>query len=1009
MLTAFFSKLKRSPLAIISLFVSLSNWQLLFGIKATQWDMINFWLPWRYYIAECYRNGIVPLWNPYSQAGYPIHGDLQGPAYSLEAIATSFLTPINVYFLNYLYIFYLIVGAYGLYKLILFFVETLPNKELIETNRNVLSYVAAIAGVVYGLCGYNAWHGHYLYITISACLIPWVYYYFFRILQQPHWLDAIKLALVIWWQITAGNPSFIIVSFYFLIIAFVWRVIYNFIKKQSGQNKKIFFTVGFAALLTIVLSAPVFLNAYYVFPYTSRAGGISAEWAAEESILWRNIFSFFSSITCIEREIRIGAEAPIYDLYIGIPTLLFAFFGIRKLRSFWINVLSVIAILAFLLSLGLQTPLFKFFHSYLPFFNVFRMPNLIFIYTLMYLCLMSALGFLYILKNKIRMKSYLIFALVTVSILSAGVIYFNYGYPENGKNYVTDYSSIHSFLWTASQTRKIGISLLFAVLVLFAGWILVKKQNYKALMVLVLIDAGINYNIGAIARVMGQGTAKFSNDFMSGLPTGFGVPDNIRNNKVACLSSRLSAFWMNSSTFLQQPSYLNDNNFELTNYMKLMNDHKEELNYFIDQPLYFLADSLVEHKNFKTDTLKRKAIATVEQNDYVKMASLQLKTSIEDNIHCEKFLPQHVVFNITNKNRVAFLLQQNYTKFWKVKLNGKEVTPLISYYSFPCLILEGGVNKVEFVYEVKYFHVLFTFSLLLAFILIGILILLLVKGKTKKTLVFLCYAAIIAYGLFVFFTTGTRIANCNLDKELSANKDLMEQFPKSLRIVNTKDAYVSKQNNTYEYYNLMFNEDLAGLMSVLHNSTNDIMVYTCYKSIHSMEIEKLIELNFGNAIEERKMEDGFIRVYKRNPVPQPVLFSREDDFNNGENEWFTKDSLGNKSLKVMKGNEYGGGVDFILKDIGAKARDLVYAECEILTNENNMPGMCMSIDRDGVNKGFYTYGNLHLKKNVKGMTGFFMRLPEFVKETDKITLFYWNNTDKEAVIDNMKVKVIDMN
>src|SRR3989344_2874549 len=210
MLTAFFSKLKRSPLAIISLFVSLANWQLLFGIRATQWDMINFWLPWRYYIAECYRNGIVPLWNPYSQAGYPIHGDLQGPAYSLEAIATSFLAPINVYFLNYLYIFYLVVGAYGLYKLILFFVDTLPNKELIETNGNVLSYVAAVVGVVYGLCGYNAWHGHYLYITISACLIPWIYYYFFKILQQPHWPDAIKLALVIWWQITAGNPSFII-------------------------------------------------------------------------------------------------------------------------------------------------------------------------------------------------------------------------------------------------------------------------------------------------------------------------------------------------------------------------------------------------------------------------------------------------------------------------------------------------------------------------------------------------------------------------------------------------------------------------------------------------------------------------------------------------------------------------------------------------------------------------------------------------------------------------------
>jgi len=74
-----------------------------------------------------------------------------------------------------------------------------------------------------------------------------------------------------------------------------------------------------------------------------------------------------------------------------------------------------------------------------------------------------------------------------------------------------------------------------------------------------------------------------------------------------------------------------------------------------------------------------------------------------------------------------------------------------------------------------------------------------------------------------------------------------------------------------------------------------------------------------------------------------------------------------------------------------------------------MPGLCMSVDREGINKGFYTYGNLHLKKNTKGKTAFVMRLPESIRETDKITLFYWNNTGKEALIDNMKVRVIDMN
>ncbi|MCD6068461.1 MAG: putative rane protein [Bacteroidetes bacterium] len=1003
----FYTRFKQSPLAIISFFIGVANWQLLLGLRSTQWDMINFWLPWRHYIAQCYTNGIVPLWNPYSQAGYPIHGDLQGPAYSLEAIITSFISPINIYFLNYLYIFYLILGAYGFYKLVLFFIDTLSNKYLIERSTKSTSLVAAVAGVSFALCGYNSWHGHYLYVMISVCLLPWIYYFFFKILNKGAWQDALKLALVIWWQITAGNPSFIIVSFYFLLFAFICRVVYNFRRKLNAANKKLLLHMILTGACSLVLCAPVFLNAFYVFDETSRAGGISLEWAAEENLIWENIFAFFSSLAGYEREMHSGENQPVYNLYLGIPTLLFAWYGIRKFRSFWINVFSVIAILSLLLSLGLDTPLYRLFHSHLPFFNVFRMPNLIIIYTLIYLVVMSSLGMLYLLKNNISPRKYIVFSVITLIISCISVLFFKYIYTETQNNHVTDYTDLRSFLWSASQSRKVFISLVFTCLILVVGYILVRKKKFEALLLVLLIDICINYSAGAIARVVGDTSAAYTNSFLSGLPEGFGAPDNIPANKVNGLTFRMNALWLNAPTFIQQPAYNNDNNFELSNYMKLYNDNKEEFNYFTQRPLAFLADSLVKHSDFKPDTLQRKVIATLSDSTYAKFKDHPLQSSAGDVVMCKKFLPQHFVYEVKNKEAIAFVLQQNLTRLWKIRVNGREIQPELSYYSFPFVFLNAGEHEIEFIYQVPYFKLLFFVS-----VTAGCLIILIILLFSKKRRVIAAAAFLVLCGFccLSFFNGRGNLQESTLETELKSHESLINKYQGTTQIINTKDAFSStplQKNGARSLFNLLFNEDLAAFLQKIKDCKDDYLLYISYKSLHSEETETLIRLNYGEPFAEEKIHYGFIRVYKRNPQAALGIWTKENNFNSQQDAWTVTDSLsGNTKIKRMKGNEYGGSIDFILKDIGAKPHDLVYAECDLETKATDMPGMCLSIDRNGVNRAFISYGNLH--PGPAGKTALVYRIPESVKETDKITVFFWNNSNQPALIDNMKVQVIKM-
>jgi hypothetical protein len=50
-----------------------------------KWDMLDCYLPWRYFVGESIQNGVFPFWNPYQHLGYPIHADLRSVFYP-EAI-----------------------------------------------------------------------------------------------------------------------------------------------------------------------------------------------------------------------------------------------------------------------------------------------------------------------------------------------------------------------------------------------------------------------------------------------------------------------------------------------------------------------------------------------------------------------------------------------------------------------------------------------------------------------------------------------------------------------------------------------------------------------------------------------------------------------------------------------------------------------------------------------------------------------------------------------------------
>ncbi|MCE2847474.1 MAG: hypothetical protein LW707_10700, partial [Sphingobacteriales bacterium] len=62
----------RSLFLLMLLFAALAYWQVSTFSYCLKWDTMDQYYPWRHFVVESLRSGILPLWNPYEQFGYPI-------------------------------------------------------------------------------------------------------------------------------------------------------------------------------------------------------------------------------------------------------------------------------------------------------------------------------------------------------------------------------------------------------------------------------------------------------------------------------------------------------------------------------------------------------------------------------------------------------------------------------------------------------------------------------------------------------------------------------------------------------------------------------------------------------------------------------------------------------------------------------------------------------------------------------------------------------------------------
>lgn len=318
-------------------------------------DLASHHLYWRAFVAEQFRHGHLPLWNPHVFCGIPVLGGAQTgvfyPPNWLDLVLPLPLS-INLGFALHVFLAGLFTYAWGL-------------------RRGLHPVPAVTAGALFMFSGSYFLHVHagHPAVLYAIAWMPLV------LISTEGWVQTrargwiLLGAAAVAMQILAEDPQ----GCFYTGVAAVLLLAFNLI--NAKQRGKVLFGFFGMYATAVALGAIQLLPSFRVASDSVRGGGVSYEFASMLSLAPENLLTllapgFFGNITAMPYWGRWywWEMCP----FIGVSGLALAVYGAvcgqRKIR----RGLAPLATILLVLALGAHTPLFRLLYRWAPGFNLFR-------------------------------------------------------------------------------------------------------------------------------------------------------------------------------------------------------------------------------------------------------------------------------------------------------------------------------------------------------------------------------------------------------------------------------------------------------------------------------------------------------------------------------------------------------------------------------------------------------------------------------------------------------------
>ena len=416
------------PIILFVITTVIFFWGQLGGNTFFWEDFAEYVYPTQTFAARESAGGVIPFWNPYIFSGMPFLADLQtGFFYPLNRLLNFFVDSnghLSVWGLQFVTIIHFFIAQVSFYFL------------MIHYKRTQLS--AIFSSIAFAFSGIMVLHVIHPMMVYHLAWFPLVLIFFDKGIIEKDFRKGIIAGLILGMSLLAGHPQTGLYLFTFLFIYFVWIVSYDFIKNKPSVKEIALSKLP--AFITFIVAVGIFAIQY--MPSRELADSAvrnesSYEKSSEGSMEFSQIVSAvipnsFGKVTPDENNkfpfyLMDGEnQAPYYyywetTFYFGAPIFLLGLFGfIVGFNDKRIQPLIFLAIFGFFYALGDNFFIHKIFYN-LPFFNLFRMPARMMMFSAIAFPIAAGFGFDYLLKNYNQLKNIIIASVFPIFIALLGV------------------------------------------------------------------------------------------------------------------------------------------------------------------------------------------------------------------------------------------------------------------------------------------------------------------------------------------------------------------------------------------------------------------------------------------------------------------------------------------------------------------------------------------------------------------------------------------------------------
>jgi hypothetical protein len=657
--------------ALIAVLVLLANWFLTFHLVCLKDDNSFYYQPVRMYLSDALHHGTLPYWNPYIMGGVPQVSDMQGTVWNplTQLLAYCFTYNHTCFIAEFL--MYLIAGGCGMYLLTGLFTQN-------RTAQLLAVAMYCCCGFVSGIANFINWMG-------SLGVLPWFFYTFYALLQQPTLKRSLAFAVCTWLLVVCGYPAFFIYAAY-MAFALFCRQLYQWLR--AGNKQQLARAMAYlllAALVCFLLALPAIFAYVEFMPYYNRASHLATDDAFRDCFYPSFFTSLFVPASVYNKTFDVLCHSANRDIYFGfIPLVLLVLF-IANLKTHVRGIgllLTGMALFTLVFLFGYLTPLGNLCYKWLPLMGTFKWSAAARIFLIAIIGFAVALQYASLCRQQATPQQIRIVRVAAACIL-AGIV-FTYLYTNSHYAFETE---VNQRIFKVSAV----IQLTWAVLVMArARWLLLKP---RWLLLLALLDLGINYTAGMAATGVGN------------------VKPVVFNRYATKFYAQNTDHYINDTPLVNNRRYFQFDPWTNNNASKIMNGTAFLISYTMFAGY---------EKNFLTDTADE---AILRNHPFAFSEDVRQLHIVKAHIDYT-----HIQLQLQCSNAGTVILQQNNYLRWK-ETSGKP----IGYWRecFMTLPVQAGINNINLVYNKGYFLEMWYVSMATLLLVMVLLLGIYVRAKYK--------------------------------------------------------------------------------------------------------------------------------------------------------------------------------------------------------------------------------------------------------------------------------------